>query len=160
MSNTSLSPHICSVCISEIDNLETAFKTYCDHYFHPTCISPWLLYNSSCPNCRQEISFVNENLFDYFDDLYNSDEFHEDLAYSFMIRDIIHLIRNINNRITNYYINNNRTNTNNNNNIFYVSNQLNNIINNLSTNNTNTRINNNIDFNSINNYINDINYLY
>lgn len=38
--------HIC-ICIS--------FCLVCSHYFHITCIDPWLLSRQSCPLCNRNI---------------------------------------------------------------------------------------------------------
>ncbi|EAL58372.1 KIAA1133 protein [Wolbachia endosymbiont of Drosophila ananassae] len=42
----------CSICNdtnAEIDFVETP----CQHRFHRTCVTSWLLQNETCPNCRQ-----------------------------------------------------------------------------------------------------------
>jgi hypothetical protein len=45
----------CSICMSEIeDDIIGILK--CDHYFHITCIDPWLLTHDSCPNCRYQLT--------------------------------------------------------------------------------------------------------
>ena len=140
---------ICSICLSEINDSISIFKTYCDHCFHIDCIFPWISDNTTCPNCRQPITFNNEILDDRIYNFYDHDEIHEDLAYSFMFRDIIILINNINTRINNY--------TNSNNSITYARTQINNILNNISNNNSHHIIDNHIIDNHIidNHIIND-----
>lgn len=46
----------CSICLNDIDEgvRVTEIKS-CKHAFHQTCIDPWLLKETSCPNCRGSV---------------------------------------------------------------------------------------------------------
>ena len=98
----------CSVCLSDIYNNDIIFTTECNHYFHASCILPWFANNHSCPICRQEIIFdenLFENLFENLTDrvvdnivdnvFYNDEEFHEDLAYYLLLRDILVIVNDL-----------------------------------------------------------------
>ena len=89
-------PTICSICISEIDNIDhhDIFTTQCNHSFHINCIFPWFCSNNlTCPNCRSP-TLNNDNEVAYLIDnhFYDSNDLHEDLVYSLMIRDIMNII--------------------------------------------------------------------
>ena len=46
----------CSICLEQIkEGQRTLLLTTCRHGFHQTCLDPWLLTNSTCPNCRGAI---------------------------------------------------------------------------------------------------------
>ena len=51
--NTHDSKPTCLICIQPITN--TLFKTQCGHVYHNACITQWLLSESSCPTCRNNI---------------------------------------------------------------------------------------------------------
>lgn len=40
---------LCSICLRKGINCQTS----CGHEFHERCISKWISYNKSCPNCRK-----------------------------------------------------------------------------------------------------------
>jgi hypothetical protein len=42
----------CSICMTDARGLD-AVLTKCNHRFHTSCIGPWLMRNTTCPNCRQ-----------------------------------------------------------------------------------------------------------
>lgn len=42
----------CSICIGDIDD---EIKTPCNHTFCNSCLTNWLLTNSTCPECRYNI---------------------------------------------------------------------------------------------------------
>jgi hypothetical protein len=42
----------CSICMTDARGLG-AVLTRCKHRFHVSCITPWLVRNTTCPNCRQ-----------------------------------------------------------------------------------------------------------
>jgi hypothetical protein len=44
----------CSICMSKIED-DIIGMLKCHHYFHITCIDPWLLTHDSCPNCRYQL---------------------------------------------------------------------------------------------------------
>jgi hypothetical protein len=51
----------CSICLEGIKEGQRALMiTLCKHAFHQTCLDPWLLRNSTCPNCRSAIRPENE----------------------------------------------------------------------------------------------------
>ncbi len=50
-------------CIICTENLINARKLSCNHYFHLICLSKWIEKgNKSCPICRKEIDFHNQNI--------------------------------------------------------------------------------------------------
>ena len=86
----------CVICFDEISGGDKPIGFKCGHKFHTTCISKWLLLNNTCPYCRNEVysynddttvemedndyndidvSFVNETLFDLYNDTM-LDDFH------------------------------------------------------------------------------------
>lgn len=42
----------CSICMTDARGAD-AVLTNCNHRFHTSCITPWLVRNRTCPNCRQ-----------------------------------------------------------------------------------------------------------
>lgn len=44
----------CSICFEEIhqNSEETIVINSCNHRFHQRCLEPWLLKETTCPNCR------------------------------------------------------------------------------------------------------------
>ena len=43
----------CSICLEEIkEGQKTLLIRGCRHGFHQECLDPWLVGNSTCPNCR------------------------------------------------------------------------------------------------------------
>ncbi|KAF6162369.1 hypothetical protein GIB67_005289 [Kingdonia uniflora] len=47
---------VCTVCLKEWKVGDEAVKTgVCEHWFHSTCIVPWLRRNNSCPVCRSNV---------------------------------------------------------------------------------------------------------
>ena len=54
---------ICSVCQAPIQVNETIRKLKgCNHKFHINCIDNWLVNNTTCPICRQDVRIVNTEL--------------------------------------------------------------------------------------------------
>ncbi|MCL7027085.1 hypothetical protein MKW94_010245 [Papaver nudicaule] len=46
----------CSICLSEYLPTEMLkIIPLCDHYFHATCIDPWLRMHTTCPVCRKSL---------------------------------------------------------------------------------------------------------
>jgi E3 ubiquitin-protein ligase RNF115/126 len=45
----------CSICMDEVEKDQQVTKLYCDHWFHPECISMWLKEHDTCPHCRKSI---------------------------------------------------------------------------------------------------------
>lgn len=45
----------CSVCLNPVRCTRTTKRLPCNHLFHGTCISDWLLTHNNCPNCRTEV---------------------------------------------------------------------------------------------------------
>ncbi|CAG0916091.1 unnamed protein product [Notodromas monacha] len=45
----------CSVCMEDFQTEEIVRKLTCDHFFHDTCIVPWLERHATCPVCRKEL---------------------------------------------------------------------------------------------------------
>jgi len=46
--------HKCSICLSYIDKNDKHFLPCC-HYYHVTCIEPWLQKNITCPICKMPV---------------------------------------------------------------------------------------------------------
>ncbi|CAF1277206.1 unnamed protein product [Rotaria sp. Silwood1] len=47
---------MCAICLETFKNKEKLRKLeICSHYFHITCIDPWLLSHQSCPLCNRNI---------------------------------------------------------------------------------------------------------
>ena len=42
----------CTVCLDEVDLLQSAVRLPCGHVFHSECILPWVSRAATCPNCR------------------------------------------------------------------------------------------------------------
>ncbi|CAH0393745.1 unnamed protein product [Bemisia tabaci] len=51
----------CSVCLKNFSVNEIAKKLPCKHFFHPSCILPWLSKTNSCPVCRHELQTDDES---------------------------------------------------------------------------------------------------
>lgn len=46
----------CSICLEQIqEDQKSTTLELCQHVFHESCLEPWLLTKSSCPNCRGPI---------------------------------------------------------------------------------------------------------
>ena len=96
-SKITINSNICSICIDEINiyNYNNLFITPCKHCFHLDCINDWFLYNTSCPNCRQQIIFRNDNIDNIVQYNFNDiNEISEDIIYGLMYKDIITIINN------------------------------------------------------------------
>jgi len=51
---------VCLICHNNITNTETINILKCQHYFHKTCLTCWLLeYNNNCPHCRLPVLTVS-----------------------------------------------------------------------------------------------------
>lgn len=78
MSSNSKDHHECAICMSEMkhETGEEIKTTYCNHTFHNTCLSTWLIEHYTCPLCRGDIMEereVSRNLDAAFDNA--ADEF-------------------------------------------------------------------------------------
>ena len=47
----------CSVCLEDFSSTvgSTIVKTDCAHFYHESCILPWLMRQGTCPTCRSRI---------------------------------------------------------------------------------------------------------
>ncbi|CAG9574185.1 unnamed protein product [Danaus chrysippus] len=45
----------CSICFDMIQPSQECMALPCTHFFHTTCILPWLEQQQTCPNCRKNI---------------------------------------------------------------------------------------------------------
>lgn len=52
---TTSDSHMCAVCIESYKIGEVVTVLTCDHFFHKTCIEPWLLERRTCPMCKCDI---------------------------------------------------------------------------------------------------------
>lgn len=50
----------CSVCLEDLSSGMEFNKLPCSHTFHSSCIDQWLRRNRSCPNCRTELTKLEE----------------------------------------------------------------------------------------------------
>ena len=50
--------NFCSICLENIKYSEGSFLNECEHIFHKNCLNNWLETNTTCPNCRTDISYV------------------------------------------------------------------------------------------------------
>lgn len=46
----------CPICMVELETDERIRKLPCSHFFHPNCIDTWLVQNSRCPICKNDLS--------------------------------------------------------------------------------------------------------
>ena len=47
----------CSICLEDMIQINTyVIELECNHKFHNTCIEIWILYNPTCPLCRDIIN--------------------------------------------------------------------------------------------------------
>lgn len=46
----------CSICMDEVSVGEEVTVLPCRHWFHPACITAWLVEHDTCPHCRKGIS--------------------------------------------------------------------------------------------------------
>ena len=54
----------CTICLENYVNGDDSIALPCIHIFHAECIKTWLKDNNSCPICKNEIKFENEELND------------------------------------------------------------------------------------------------
>lgn len=53
----------CSICLEQIkEGQRTVLISLCQHGFHQSCLDPWLLTHSTCPNCRGTIHRERDTL--------------------------------------------------------------------------------------------------
>lgn len=45
----------CTICLGEALLGEEVTEMWCSHWYHTTCIEPWLSTNNSCPQCRKTV---------------------------------------------------------------------------------------------------------
>ena len=50
--------HECPICLEKI-SIFRKVKTECNHNFHNSCLTCWLLNNNTCPVCRTVIKYFN-----------------------------------------------------------------------------------------------------
>lgn len=51
----------CPICIMCFEEDEIIRKLPCTHFFHPNCIDTWLIQNSKCPICKNDLGGHNNN---------------------------------------------------------------------------------------------------
>lgn len=47
--------HSCAVCIEGYNHGEVVMILTCSHFFHKSCVEPWLLEHRTCPMCKSNI---------------------------------------------------------------------------------------------------------
>ena len=52
----------CTICLEDYVNGDNSIALPCIHIFHANCIKTWLKENNSCPICKNEIKYENEEL--------------------------------------------------------------------------------------------------
>lgn len=45
----------CPICLVEFNDMEEIRYLPCKHIYHPSCIDTWLVKNSACPLCKQDV---------------------------------------------------------------------------------------------------------
>jgi hypothetical protein len=45
----------CPVCFEEFKQDDEVILLKCDHFYHHECVNNFILYNPSCPVCREDI---------------------------------------------------------------------------------------------------------
>lgn len=46
---------VCAVCLDSMTTGDNIRKLTCDHFFHQSCIDPWLMEHHNCPLCKDDI---------------------------------------------------------------------------------------------------------
>jgi hypothetical protein len=49
----------CSICLNNYEIGDVFIHTKCKHMFHYKCLEQWVSDHSECPNCRSDLSNVN-----------------------------------------------------------------------------------------------------
>ena len=60
--NQTLIKKKCTICLEDYVNGDNSIALPCIHIFHANCIKTWLKENNSCPICKNEIKYENEEL--------------------------------------------------------------------------------------------------
>ncbi len=50
-----ISNDICSICMDDFKDIETAGRIKCGHVFHINCLSTWINVKKNCPLCRKAL---------------------------------------------------------------------------------------------------------
>lgn len=45
--------HDCAICYRTYEAEEQVRTLHCGHFFHISCVDPWLLQKNSCPICKK-----------------------------------------------------------------------------------------------------------
>ena len=62
--DTFAEPPTCPICLDDVQVGAVVKRLPCKHYFHSSCVVPWLEQHNSCPTCRCELeSDVHEPFF-------------------------------------------------------------------------------------------------
>jgi hypothetical protein len=46
----------CPMCLEEFQRGEEVLRLPCEHFFHESCLAPWLLKSLQCPMCMRDLS--------------------------------------------------------------------------------------------------------
>ncbi|CAL4891343.1 unnamed protein product [Urochloa decumbens] len=46
---------VCAVCTEEVAARQAVVRLPCAHWYHASCIAPWLRIRATCPTCRAEL---------------------------------------------------------------------------------------------------------
>jgi hypothetical protein len=46
---------VCAVCTEEVAAGQAVVRPPCAHWYHASCIAPWLRIRTTCPTCRVEL---------------------------------------------------------------------------------------------------------
>ena len=52
----------CDICLDDFKKGDNSKVLNCKHYYHVSCVDPWLKQHPSCPKCRRQVRAPPENL--------------------------------------------------------------------------------------------------
>ncbi|KAI3771595.1 hypothetical protein L6452_02761 [Arctium lappa] len=52
---------VCPICLHQLDHFEPTTSLICQHFFHASCLSMWVIVNPTCPMCRRLVEYLIPN---------------------------------------------------------------------------------------------------